>query len=92
VPSLSSDAFVGRRHVIERHLVCAMQGQFPVLAGGRDELAIVFRTGASHYGLAGTLATACSLDGGRRWSDPIEVAPRGDDVRNPALGVAADGR
>jgi len=69
-----------------------MQGQFPVLARGRDELAVVFRTGAGHYGLMGTLATACSLDGGKTWSDPIEVAPRGDDVRNPALGTAADGR
>jgi hypothetical protein len=94
VPStLITDAFVGRRHPIERSLVCAMQGQFPVLARGiGGELAVVFRTGAGHYGLSGTLATACSTDGGRRWSDPIEVAPRGDDVRNPALGIAADGR
>lgn len=92
-PSLVTDAFVGRRHSIERILVCAMQGQFPVLARGiAGELAVVFRTGAGHYGLSGTLATACSTDGGRRWSDPIEVAPRGDDVRNPALGIAADGR
>lgn len=88
-----TDAFVGRRHSIERTLVCAMQGQFPVLAHGPSgELAVVFRTGAGHYGLTGTLATACSTDGGRSWSDPIEVAPRGDDVRNPALGIAADGR
>lgn len=88
-----TDAFVGRRHPVERSLVCAMQGQFPVLAlGAAGELAVVFRTGAGHYGLSGTLATACSTDGGRSWSDPIEVAPRGDDVRNPALGVAADGR
>ncbi len=91
--TLITDVFVGRRHSIERTLVCAMQGQFPVLArGASDELAVVFRTGAGHYGLSGTLATACSTDGGRRWSDPVEVAARGDDVRNPALGVAADGR
>lgn len=89
---LTTDAFIGRRASIERTLVCAMQGQFPVLAGGATgELAVVFRTGASHYGLAGTLATACSLDGGRTWSGPVEVAPRGDDVRNPALGITADG-
>lgn len=70
-----------------------MQGQFPVLArGATGELAIVFRTGAGHYGLSGTLATAWSDDGGRQWSDPIEVAPRGDDVRNPAFGVTAGGR
>jgi len=88
-----TDVFVGRRHSIERSLVCAMQGQFPVLARGvAGELAAVFRTGASHYGLQGTLATACSVDGGRTWSDPIEAAPRGDDVRNPALGIAGDGR
>lgn len=93
MPSLITDAFVGRRREIERTLVCAMQGQFPVLAHGlADELAVVFRTGAGHYGLSGTLATACSVDGGRTWSDPIEVAPRGDDVRNPALGITADGQ
>jgi hypothetical protein len=84
--------FVGRRHTIRRYLVCAMQGHFPVLVRtGAAELAVVFRTGAPHYGLPGTLATAWSADGGQRWSDPIEVAPRGDDVRNPALGVNAAG-
>ncbi|MCX5744820.1 MAG: sialidase family protein [Proteobacteria bacterium] len=92
-PVLTTDVFVGRRRALERSLVCAMQGQFPVLArGAAGELVAVFRTGAGHYGLSGTLATACSIDGGRQWSDPIEVAPRGDDVRNPALGIAADGR
>lgn len=93
MPSFSTDAFVGRRHAIDRSLVCAMQGQFPVLARGpADELAAVFRTGAGHYGLPGTLATAASVDGGRTWSDPIEVAPRGDDVRNPGFAILADGR
>jgi len=93
VPSITCDAFTGRRHSIERSLVCAMQGQFPVLArDAAGTLAAVFRTGASHYGLAGTLATAWSIDGGRRWSDPIDVAPRGDDLRNPAFAIAADGR
>ena len=87
------DGFVGRRHSIGRSLVCAMQGQFPVLArGAAGELAVAFRTGASHYGLTGTLATVGSVDGGHTWSDPVDVAPRGDDVRNPALGVLADGR
>ncbi|HEY4058249.1 MAG TPA: sialidase family protein [Kofleriaceae bacterium] len=85
---MRQDAFVGRRHEIERTLVCAMQGQFPVLiAPGGNELAVVFRVGAGHYGLAATLATARSLDGGRTWSGPIEVWPRGEDVRNPAFGV-----
>jgi sialidase-1 len=93
VPSITCDAFAGRRYSIERSLVCAMQGQFPVLArNAAGTLAAVFRTGASHYGLAGTLATAWSSDGGRRWSDPIDVAPRGDDIRNPGFAIAADGR
>jgi hypothetical protein len=92
VPSIITDAFVGRRHAVERTLVCAMQGQFPVLAREpAGALAVVFRTGAAHYGLSGTLATAFSEDGGREWSDPIEVASRGDDVRNPAFGITAEG-
>src|SRR5689334_17059776 len=91
--SILADAFVGRRYTVERNLVCAMQGQFPVLARSNDDtLAIVFRTGAAHYGLSGTMATACSHAGGRQWSDPIEVAPRGDDVRNPAFGIDRAGR
>jgi hypothetical protein len=91
--AITTEAFVGRRHAIERSLVCAMQGQFPVLArGAGGELAAVFRTGAGHYGLSGTLATAWSSDGGYHWSDPVEVAPRGGDVRNPAFGIAEDGR
>lgn len=88
MPSIKVDAFVGVRHTIERHLICAMQGQFPVLArGDTDILGAVFRTGAGHYGLSGTLATARSLDGGKTWSDPSDVAPRGHDIRNPALGI-----
>jgi hypothetical protein len=91
--AITSEVFVGRRHAIERSLVCAMQGQFPVLVrGAAGVLAAVFRTGASHYGLSGTLATAWSSDGGRRWSDPIEVVPRGDDTRNPAFGITGDDR
>nr|HEX4317056.1 sialidase family protein [Kofleriaceae bacterium] len=90
---MHSDAFVGRRHDVERVLVCPMAGLFPVAArtaGG--DIVVVFRTGAPHYGLSGTLATCSSSDGGRTWSDPRELAPRGGDVRNPALGVAPDGR
>ncbi|CAN5909116.1 hypothetical protein BH11MYX2_BH11MYX2_30860 [soil metagenome] len=88
---MRQDAFVGRRHEIERTLVCAMQGQFPVLiAPGGSELAVVFRVGAGHYGLSATLATSRSLDGGSTWSGPIEVWSRGEDVRNPAFGVHGD--
>ncbi|MFN0251676.1 MAG: sialidase family protein [Kofleriaceae bacterium] len=92
MPSIRVDAWVGRRAEIERHLVCAMQGQFPVIArGSTGEVAAVFRVGAGHYGLTGTLATALSTDGGRTWSGPIEVAPRGEDVRNPAFAIVGDG-
>jgi sialidase-1 len=91
--SIVGDAFVGRRVAIERSLVCAGAGQFPVLArSAAGELAIVVRAGGEHYGLAGTLATAHSDDGGRTWSELIDVAPGGDDVRNPAFGIAPDGR
>lgn len=91
--SIRVDAWAGRRVEIERCLVCAMQGQFPVIArGAAGEVAAVFRVGAGHYGLTGTLATALSTDGGRTWSGPIEVAPRGEDVRNPAFAIAGDGR
>jgi hypothetical protein len=90
---ITTDAFVGRRHAVQRHLVCAMQGQFPVLVrAAGDELACVFRAGGGHYGLPATLATVWSADGGCTWSDPIDLAPRGSDTRNPAFGVAADGR
>ncbi|HEY1818113.1 MAG TPA: sialidase family protein [Kofleriaceae bacterium] len=87
-----ADAFVVKHAAVERSLVCSGVGQFPVLALAGDVLAIAVRTGGGHYGLDGTLATAWSSDGGRTWSAPIDVAPRGDDVRNPALGVAPDGR
>ena len=91
--SIRVDAWVGTRVEIERRLICAMQGQFPVIARGvGGEVAAVFRVGAAHYGLQGTLATSVSTDGGRTWSGPIEVAPRGEDVRNPAFAIASDGR
>lgn len=86
--AITTDAFIGQRVSVERTLVCAMAGQFPVLARGpADELVVVCRSGAGHYGLPGTLATTWSSDGGRTWSDPRELAPRGHDVRNPALAV-----
>ncbi len=91
-PSIASDAFVGSRRAIERSLVCADAGQFPVLVRSGDLLALALRTGGDHYGLDGTLATTWSEDRGRTWSTPIDIAPRGDDVRNPAFGIAPDGR
>jgi sialidase-1 len=87
-----SDYFVGRRGRLTRYLVCALQGYFPVLAAtGPASLAVIFRTGAAHVGITGTLAVSTSADGGKSWSDPVEIAPRGADCRNPAFGVAADG-
>jgi BNR repeat-like domain len=85
------DAFVGTRVSIERSLICAGAGQFPVLVRDARGLAIALRTGGDHYGLDGTLATACSDDGGATWSAPIDALPRGADVRNPAFGIAGDG-
>ena len=83
-----SDIFIGKRGRLGRYLVCAMEGYFPVLiAAGPNSLATVFRTGAPHLGITGTLAVATSQDGGKSWSDPVQIQPRWDDNRNPALGV-----
>jgi len=54
-------------------------------------MAAIFRVGAAHAGIRGTLAVSCSEDGGKTWSDPIEIAPRWLDNRNPAFGVSASG-
>jgi sialidase-1 len=87
-----SDIFVGTRRRLPRYLVCSMGGHFPVLAKtGPDSLAVAFRVGASHVGINGTLGVATSNDGGKSWSGPVEIAPRGEDARNPALGVNAAG-
>jgi BNR repeat-like domain len=87
-----SDIFVGRRARLTRYLVCALQGYFPVVVKtGPNALAAIFRTGATHLGVMGTLAVATSTDGGCSWSDPAEVCPRGMDARNPAFGVNDEG-
>jgi hypothetical protein len=86
------DAFVGRRLALERSIVCTGHGQFPVMVKmGPNALAVVYRYNAGHYGLAGTLATSVSNDGGRNWSEPAPVAPSGEDIRNPAFGINAAG-
>ena len=73
-----SDIFVGRRAQLTRTLVCALQGYFPVVVKtGPNALAAVFRTGATHLGVMGTLAVATSADGGSSWSDPVEVSRAG---------------
>jgi photosystem II stability/assembly factor-like uncharacterized protein len=87
-----SDIFVGARRRIRRTLVCALQGYFPVVVRtGPVSLAAVYRTGGTHVGASGTLAVSTSSDGGTSWSDPVEVTPRWEDARNPALGVTPDG-
>ena len=87
-----SDFFVGRRGRLTRYLVCSLQGYFPVLVKtGSRELAVIYRTGGSHVSLSATLAVSRSLDGGVSWTDPVEIAPRWQDARNPAMGVNAEG-
>lgn len=87
-----SDCFIGRRQRLPRYLVCALEGYFPVLVRlGANDLAVIFRSGATHIGISGTLATSVSHDGGISWSDPVQVAPRWNDDRNPALGLNAGG-
>lgn len=87
-----SDCFVGKRGRLERFLICSTQGYFPVLARtGRQSLAVIFRTGGTHVTASATLAVATSTDGGKCWSDPVEITPRWEDSRNPAFGVNAKG-
>lgn len=87
-----SDCFVGKRKRLERFLVCSTQGYFPVLVRtGKRSLAVIFRTGGTHVSAIATLAVAASKDGGRCWSDPVEITPRWEDSRNPAFGVNAKG-
>ena len=87
-----SDCFVGKRGRVERFLVCSTQGYFPVLARtGKQALAVICRTGGTHVAACGTLAVATSKDGGRAWTDPVEITPRWEDSRNPAFGVNANG-
>ena len=72
-----SDIFVGKRRRLKRYLVRAMEGYFPVLAKFEDDsLAVVFRTGGPHIGIAATLSACVSKDGGKCWSDPIDIAPK----------------
>ncbi len=87
-----SDCFVGKRGRLERFLICATQGYFPVLVrSGRQSLSVIFRTGGTHVSISATLAVATSKDGGRAWTDPVEITPRWEDSRNPAFGVNARG-
>jgi Neuraminidase (sialidase) len=87
-----SDVFIGKRSRLKRYLVCSMEGYFPVVTKtGPNSAAAIFRTGAPHVGINATLAVSTSADGGKCWSDPIEIVPRWEDARNPALGVNSKG-
>lgn len=89
---VQSDYFVGRRGRLDRYLICSTQGYFPVLTRtGATSLAVIFRTGGTHVAACATLAVATSRDGGKSWSDPVEITPRWEDARNPAFGVNAKG-
>ena len=77
-----SDCIVGKRSRLERFLICSTQGYFPVLARtGRQSLAVIFRTGGTHMSASATLAVSISKDGGKCWSDPVEITPRWESVR-----------
>lgn len=90
--SVESDVFVGKRERIRRYLICSLQGYFPVLVKtGPQSLACIYRVGGVHVSISATLAVSVSSDGGRSWSDPVNIAPQWDDCRNPAFGVNADG-
>ena len=83
-----SDILIGKRSRLKRYLVVAMEGYFPkVVQTGPNSLAAAFRTGAPHVGLMATVAVSTSHDGGKSWSDPVEIQPRWDDSRGPCIGV-----
>ncbi|MFP4385443.1 MAG: sialidase family protein [Spirochaetia bacterium] len=87
-----SDIFIGKRRRLKRYMVCPLDGYFPVAAKlGPQSIGAVFRSGATHIGVTGTLAFSRSDDGGKSWSDPSEVLPRWEDNRNPAFGVTGEG-
>ncbi|MCX6991582.1 MAG: sialidase family protein [Kiritimatiellaeota bacterium] len=87
-----SDCIVGKRRRLERFLICSTQGYFPVLVRtGRQSLAVILRTGGTHVSASATLAVSTSKDGGKCWSDPVQITPRWEDSRNPAFGVNAKG-
>ncbi|NSW90035.1 MAG: exo-alpha-sialidase [Firmicutes bacterium] len=58
---------------------------------GPQSLAVIYRTGGTHVSISATLAVSTSSDGGKSWSDPVEIYPRWEDVRNPAFGVNSRG-
>ena len=85
-----TDLFVGRRIEIERFLIVAMSGYFPVLLQtGPESLAVVFRTDGPHIGITGTLSMSTSSDGGKSWTDSARITPRWEDARNPAFGISS---
>ncbi len=87
-----SDVFIGTRKRLRRYLVCSLEGYFPVqVKTGPESSAVLMRTGGPHVGPSGTLAMTVTADGGKSWSDPVEIQPRWEDSRNGALGINSRG-
>jgi hypothetical protein len=77
---------------LERSLVVAGQGYFPVALRLRDgRIAVVLRGAAPHVGIKGRLDIVFSSDEGKTWTKPAVVVDSPADDRNPAFGQAADG-
>ena len=83
-----SDYYIGKKGQLKRYLICSMQGYFPVIVKETgNSIYAIFRTGGTHVSVSATLAVAASHDGGKSWSDPLEITKRWEDSRNPAFGV-----
>ena len=69
-------------------------GYFPVICAlDEQECVVALRAGAGHIGLNGRLELARSTDRGASWQqDRVTIADSERDDRNPALGLAPDGR
>lgn len=74
-------------------VLCRDRGYFPVLINTRgEEILAVLRAGAGHVGVTGRLEAIRSPDGGRTWGAPAVIVDTRADDRNPAVGVAPDGK
>lgn len=73
-------------------IVAQGMGYFPVLNPLGNELISVYRAGAGHLGLAGSLQISSSTAEGTIWSPAHTVIDGEMDDRNPAVGVTDTGR
>ena len=75
-----------------RFVMMTMGGFWPVIQTlPNGHLGVVTRDGAFHIGERGRLVFVTSPDGGESWSHAGVISAVGQDNRNPAFGVAADG-